>query len=201
MNARHLFIVLVACALGSERAASQTTSGPHPCIQAATAPACRTFVVFETGVGRRRRNGRGELDLSWQAGALVSRGRYAVGAMAFAAVGLDVRSERPLLNSRFGVLPRYRRWLSRSASLDLSAGPVVELRSGAASLLTSADVALGWGNDIALNGRVDLGGMNGPAWYTGVRVGAEQVTEVLEAQAIGLVIWGIVRSLDKSPGH
>jgi hypothetical protein len=152
-------------------------------------------------VGSRSRGGRGDPDLSWQAGILVNRGRSAVGATGYAAVGLDVRADRPLLNTRLGVLPRYRRWLGPSAALDVSAGPVVELGRGApATLLTTTEVAVGWANDASLSGRVDLGGGKGPAWFAGVRLGSGQVTEALEAQGIGLVVWGIIRFIEAASG-
>jgi hypothetical protein len=202
MKTRALVITLAAWAVAAQHAASQAGAGAHFCSRGAPAPGCTTFLVVETEAGRRSRGGRGELDLSWQAGVLGNRGRSAVGATAFAAVGLDVGADRPVLNTRLGVLPRYRRWLSRSASLDLSAGPVVELgRDAPARLLTTAEVAVGLANDVALSGRVDVGGGNGPAWFAGVRLGSGQVTEALEAQGIGLVAWAIVRLAEKASGH
>jgi len=154
---------------------------------------------METEVGSRSRGGGGELALSWQAGLLAHRGRSAVGATGYVALDLDVRADRPILNTRFGVLPRYRRWMGRSASLDLSAGPVVELRPRVpATLLLSTDLAVGWPDDIALSGRVDVGARNRPAWFVGVRLGADQITEGLEAQGIALVLWGLIRLLTKA---
>jgi hypothetical protein len=159
-------------------------------------------LVVETEVGRRWSGDRAELDVSWQAGALANRGRSALGATAIVGFGLNVNSDRPVHDTRLGALGRYRRWLGRGASLDLSAGPVVELRQGApAALLTTAAVAVGWANDIALSGRVDVGGATGPAWFAGVRLGSHQITEALEAEGIGLAVWGIVRFLEAAGGR
>ena len=152
-------------------------------------------------MGARSRGGRRELDLSWQAGALTNRGRSAVGATAFVGFGLDVRASRPILDTRLGVLPRYRRRVGSGASLDLSAGPVVELRAGApTALLATTAVAVGWANEIALSARVDVSGANRPAWFVGVRLGIDQVTEALEAQGIGVVLWGIIRFFEEASG-
>jgi hypothetical protein len=178
-----LFLVLVA-----------RTQAPAP-------PASTTVLVIETEMGRRWSDGRQELDVSWQAGALANRGRYALGATAFAAFGLNVNSDRPVQNTRLGVLPRYRRWLGRGAALDLSAGPSLELRSGAsAALLTTAAVAVGWPNDVALSGRVDVGEQTGATWFLGARLGLHQITEALEGEGIGLAVWGIVRLLEAAAG-
>ena len=153
-------------------------------------------------MGRRSSGGIGELDLSWQAGVLTNRGRSALGWTAYAAVGLDVRAGRPMRDWRLGVLPRYRRWLSQSASLDVAAGPVVELLPSApATFLATTQVAVGWANDLALSGHVDLGGENGPAWFVGARVGSGQVTGALEAQGIALIVWGIIRLSQSAIGH
>ena len=153
---------------------------------------------METEAGSRSRGGRGQLGLGWQAGLLANRGRSALGATGYVAIDLDVRADRPVLDTRFGVLPRYRRWLGRSAALDVSTGPVVELRPNVpATLLLSTGVALGWPDDIALSSRVDVGGGNRPAWFVGLRLGADQLTEGLEAQGIALVVWGLLRLLTK----
>jgi hypothetical protein len=201
MNTRPLILALAACTLAAPHAASQAAARPAFCTRAAPPPTCGTFLVVEAEMGGRSRGARGELDLSWQAGVLANHGRSAVGATAFVGFGLDVRADRPILDTRFGVLPRYRRWLSSGASLDLSAGPVVELRRGApAALLTTTGVAVGWANDIALSARVDVSGGNRPAWFVGVRLGIDQVTEALEAQGIGVVLWGIIRFLEKASG-
>ncbi len=194
---------MAACALAAPRAASQAGPLPRPsfCTSGAPAPTCSKFLVVETEMGARGRGSRGEFALAWQAGLLANHGRAAFGAAAYAAVDLDVRADRPVLNSRLGVLPRYRRWLGRGASLDLSVGPVVELpRSGAARLLTSSDVAIGWADDVALSGRVDVRKGSRPAWFLGVRFGADQVTEALEAQGIALVLWGVIRFFEKAAG-
>jgi len=188
MNTRALVLALAACALAASHAASQA---------AGAAP--KTFLVLETEVGRRSSRGRGALDLGWQVGVLSDRGRSALGATAYAAFDLDVRADRPVLNSRLGVLPRYRRWLSRGASLDLSAGPVVELpRDARATLLATGAVALGWPNDIALTGRVDVSTGVGPAWFAGVRLGPGQLTQALEGEGIALAVWGVIRFLEKA---
>jgi len=155
--------------------------------------------VLETEMGARARGSRGEFALAWQAGLMGNRGRSAFGAAAYAAVDLDVRADRPVLNSRLGVLPRYRRWLGRGAALDLSAGPVVELRRNVpGTLLMSTGVAVGWPDEIALSARVDVSAGNSPAWFVGAKLGADQMTEALEAQGIALVLWGIIRLVTKA---
>src|SRR5258705_4492980 len=123
MNTRSLILAMAACALAAPHAASQAAPRPSFCTTAAPPPACAKFLVIETEMGSRVRGSRGELALAWQVGLLGNRGRSAVGAAAYAGFDLDVRADRPVLNSRLGLLPRYRRWLGRGASLDLSAGP------------------------------------------------------------------------------
>jgi hypothetical protein len=192
---------MAACALAAPHAASQAAPHPSFCTMGAPPPACATFFVVETDIGARGRGSRGEFALAWQAGLLANRGRSAFGGAAYAAVDLDVRADQPVLNSRLGLLPRYRRWLGRGASLDLSAGPVVELpRGGTARLLTSTDVAVGWADDVALSGRVDVRSGTRPAWFLGVRFGADQVTGVIEAQGVALVLWGLVTLIEKGLG-
>ncbi len=153
-------------------------------------------------MGARGRGSHGEFALAWQAGLLANHGRAAFGAAAYAAVDLDVRADRPVLNSRLGFLPRYRQWLGRGASLDLSAGPVVELPGrGRTVLLTSGGVAVGWADDVALSGRLDVAKGSRPAWFLGVRLGADKVTEGLEAEGAALVVWGVVRFFEAAGGY
>jgi len=152
-------------------------------------------------MGARGRGSRGEFALGWQAGLLANRGRSAFGGAAYAAVDLDVRADRPILNSRLGLLPRYRRWLGRGASLDLSAGPVVELPGrGRTALLTTSGVAVGWADDVALSGRVDVARGTRPAWFLGLRLGADQTTDGFEAEGVALVLWGVIRFFEKASG-
>ena len=195
---------MAACALAAPRAASQAAPPARPsfCTSGAPAPTCSKFLVVETEMGARGRGSRGEFALAWQAGLLANHGRTAFGAAAYAAVDLDVRADRPVLNSRLGVLPRYRRWLGRGASLDLSAGPVVELPGrGRTVLLTSGGVAVGWADDVALSGRLDVAKGNRPAWFLGARLGADKVTEGLEAEGVALVVWGVVRFFEAVGGY
>jgi len=149
-------------------------------------------------MGSRSRGGRSGLDLSWQVGLLGNRGRSALGATGYVAVDVDVRADRPILDTRLGVLPRYRRWLGHGAALDVSTGPAVELRRTVpTTLLSSTNVAVGWPDDVALSGRVDVSAGSRPAWFIGARLGADQMTEALEAQGIALLVWGLVRLLTK----
>jgi hypothetical protein len=166
-------------------------AGAHFCRDGEPAPACTTFVVLEAGAGHRSGGGAGsELDLSWHAGVLTNRGRSAVGATVFAATDLDLKQGRS--SYRVGVLPRYRRWLSRAAALDLSAGPVLELPPGAGSRLSlSAEAAVGWANDIAVTGRLDLG-RNGVDWVGGVKLGSKQVRSGLQVEAVALAVYGLI---------
>src|SRR6266496_2399139 len=137
MTTRIVFAAFGVCALAPLPAQGQ---GGQP------SPARKTFIVFETGAGYRARRGAGELDLSWHAGVLMNRGQSAVGATIFAATDLNFKRGWP--SYRVGVLPRYRRWLSRGASLDLSAGPMLERPQDARfGLSLSAEAAVGWGDD------------------------------------------------------
>jgi hypothetical protein len=179
-----------AWALAALPAQGQGLAGPHVCGHGQPAPACSTFIVFEAGAGHRSRRGAGELDLSWHAGVLTNRGRSAVGATVFAAADLDLKQGWP--SYRVGILPRYRRWLSRAASLDLSAGPVLELTHRKPGLGATAEVAVGWGNDIAITGRLDLGSRNGAGWAGGVKLGSKQAGGAIKAEAIGLVVYGLI---------
>ena len=201
MCTRPLILTLMCCALAAPHAASQTAARPAFCTRGVPPPECATFLVVETEMGTRGRGSRGELALTWQGGAMRNRGRSAFGASVYAAFDLDVRADQPVLNSRLGLLPRYRHWLGRGASVDLSAGPVVELpRKGPARLLTSTGGAVGWSNDVALSGRVDVRSGNRPAWFLGVRFGTDQVTEAMEAQGVALVLWGVIRFFQKAAG-
>jgi len=208
MNTRPLLLAIAASALAAPHAASQAPppqpQPPRPsfCTGGAPAPACATFLVVETEMGVRGRGSRGEFALAWQAGLLSNRGRSAFGGTAYAAVDLDVRAARPILNSRLGLLPRYRRWLGRGASLDLSAGPVLELASrGRTTLLTSGGVAVGWADDVSLSGRVDGAKGIRPAWFLGVRLGVDQATEGVEAQGVVLGLWGLIRLVEAIGGY
>jgi len=202
MNTRPLVLALAACALAAPGAASQAAPRPSFCTSGAPAPTCSKFLVVETEMGARGRGSRGEFALAWQAGLLANHGRAAFGAAAYAAVDLDVRADRPVLNSRLGFLPRYRQWLGRGASLDLSAGPVVELPGrGGTMLVTSGGVAAGSADDVALSGRVDVAKGSRPAWFLGARLGADKVTEGLEAEGVALVVWGLVRFFEAVGGY
>ena len=202
MNTRPLVLAMAACTLAAPHAASQAAPRPSFCTRGAPPSACATFLVAETEMGVRGRGSRGEFALAWQAGLLANRGRSAFGAAAYTAVDLDVRAARPVLNTRFGVLPRYRRWLGRTAALDVSTGPVVEVRSNVpAALLMSTDVAVGWPDDITLSGRVDVSAGNRPAWFLGARLGADNVTEGFEAEGVALVLWGVVRFVEALGGY
>jgi len=193
---------MAACTLAAPHAASQAAPGPSFCTRGAPPPACATFLVVETEMGARGRGSRGEFALAWQAGLLANRGRSAFGGAAYAAVDLDVRSDRPILNSRLGFLPRYRRWLGGGASLDFSAGPVVELPGrGGTMLVTSGGVAVGWADDAALSGRVDVSQGSRPAWFLGARLGADKLTEGFEAEGVALVLWGVVRFFEALGGY
>ena len=177
---------IVCAALGAWALATlpaQGQGGPR-------SPARSTLIVFEAGAGYRTRSGVGELDLSWHAGVLTNHGRSAVGATAFAAADLDLKQGWP--SYRLGVLPRYRRWLSRTASLDLSAGPVLELGRRRPALGATAEVAAGWGNDIAITGRLDFGGRSGVGWVGGVKLGSKQARTGLEMEAVALAVYGLI---------
>jgi len=191
------FLGLLVSALANP-AASQEAARPPYCSRGAPAPECGRFLVVETGLGVRSRGARGQLGLSWQAGLLANRGRSALGATGYIAVDLDVRDDRPVHSTRFGVLPRYRKWFGRHASLDLSTGPVLEVRQNVPStLLLSSDVAVGWPNEGALDGRLDLSAGNRPAWFVGIRLGTDQITQGLEGQGVALIVWGLVRLLTR----
>ena len=71
-------------------------------------------------------------------------------------------------------------------------------RDARATLLATGAVALGWPNDIALTGRVDVSTGVGPAWFAGVRLGPGQLTQALEGEGIALAVWGIIRFLEKA---
>ena len=190
MKTRIVCAALGAWALAALPAQGQDLAGPHFCGHGQPSPACSTFIVFEAGAGQRWRGGAGELDLSWHVGVLTNRGRSAVGATVFAATDLDLR--HGWVSSRVGVLPRYRRWLSPAASLDLSAGPVLELGHRKAGLGATAEVAVGWGNDIAITGRLDLGGRNGAGWAGGVKLGSKQAGGAIKAEAVALAVYGLI---------
>ena len=190
MTTRIVCAAFGAWALAALPAHGQGLVRPHVCGHGQPSPVCNALIVFEAGAGHRSRGGAGELDLSWHVGVLTNRGRSAVGATLFAATDLDL--EHRWLSSRVGVLPRYRRWLSRTASLDLSAGPVLELAHRKPGLGATAEVAVGWGNDIAITGRLDLGGRNGAGWAGGVKLGSKQAGGAIKAEAIGLAVYGLI---------
>jgi hypothetical protein len=79
-----------------------------------------TSILYETAIGTRlnQQPDPGVSDTrwfaSWDLGFMANRGDWAWGATVLANVDED--------GSRWGVRPRYRRWLGRKTALDLGAG-------------------------------------------------------------------------------
>jgi hypothetical protein len=93
-----------------------------PAHKAAAQPAKRrgTTILYETAIGARlgRQPRPGVNDtrwfVSWDLGFMANRGTWAWGATAVASADED--------GSRWGLRPRYRRWLGNKTALDVGAG-------------------------------------------------------------------------------
>jgi hypothetical protein len=120
-------LALVAGAAPAQEAPRATRG----CFRGGPAGECRWFMITESGLGYRVSEvvaGDERALFSFNLGAMVNRGdNSALGAYGF----LNFEGE-----GRGGLGLRYRRWLSESAGLDLSAG--VHLQGNASSGLVSA---------------------------------------------------------------
>jgi hypothetical protein len=158
------------------------------CFAGRPLPECKTFWITEVGYYHRAFGGgsiqpvpadfAGRLDLdnhfSWELGRMSNRSaRTAVGGTFLVGGGGS--------GLRFGVKARYRRWLSKRSSLDLSGGALgVVTRSlysqpSARGYGITGDVALDWKDWAAITVRADAirgEGRNATAVYTGVRLGS-----------------------------
>src|SRR2546430_13040187 len=104
-------------------AAAQTPSRAHDCYRGRPLPPCRSFWITEFGLlGRLNAlpEPRTTLDpfFRWEVGGMQNRNERS-------AFGATIVVEADDLRSRYGVTPRYRRWLAPGLALDLSAGVLV----------------------------------------------------------------------------
>ena len=110
--ARYLLLVLVVMTVDSATLVAQSRD---------TVPRGHrgTSVLFEAAIGVRLDPRPDPADdtrwyASWEFGPSFNRGHWAWGATIFAGVDVD--------GARWGIRPRYRRWLGSKAALDLGAG-------------------------------------------------------------------------------
>ncbi len=104
-------------------AAAQTPSRTHDCYRGRPLPPCRSFWITEFGLlGRLNAlpEPRTTVDpfFRWEVGGMQNRNERT-------AFGATIVIEADDLGSRYGITPRYRRWLAPSLALDLSAGVLV----------------------------------------------------------------------------
>ncbi|MCC6243742.1 MAG: hypothetical protein IT353_12940 [Gemmatimonadaceae bacterium] len=185
-------------------AAQDSTTATHPrmCFRGRAKPACDRFFLTEIGVyhpivssrvtyngfvgGTPYRLPVVDRQLTFQVGAMANRGsRSAVGGTVIYGFGMGAAD--------FGVLARYRRWLTPDGfSLDLSAGVIQGKIDGA--LFTTGD-ARGATAEIALNAadygavvlRTDFlrgGGQTNSALLAGVRAGSRPAVAATAGLAI-----------------
>jgi hypothetical protein len=160
--------LLAALLLAPHLGAAQTPS--HQCYRGRPLPACSSFWISEFGLLGPLPNRYfpyGEV-LRWQLGGMSNQGpRTALGA-AFAF-------ELDGFGSRYGLMPRYRRWLGQRAALDLSAGVLLHGSDGfrfpgfvAEAGVTQSDVigAVIQVETLRLEGRRQVN------WYGGLKFGS-----------------------------
>src|SRR5204863_210263 len=111
-------------------AAAQTQSRTRDCYRGRPLPPCRSFWITEFGLlGRLNAlpEPRTTVDpfFRWEVGGMQNRNERT-------AFGATIVIEADDLGSRYGITPRYRRWLAPSLALDLSAGGLDARRLGLA---------------------------------------------------------------------
>lgn len=156
-------------------------------------PYCKSFLLTEAELAYRfnsppKFNNRQHSFLSWDLGIMVNRGEHsAIGGTLF--LGIDDASTA----MRFGIRPRYRRWLSRTSSLDFSTGIfVVKPDAGSERLLgLSGHVGLNLSNWFGFAGRVEFTPYKG--MYN------HPHTHELLPQKKDVALWGGIR-LGTKPG-
>ena len=115
----------VALALsGSATATGLVSAQDHPtptalCFRGRPVTRCRAFLITEFGAAKRLDTPVKEEDaeVTWELGFMTNLGpRSALGASAVALIGSDESGPR------WGIRPRYRRWLGEGTTLDVSVG-------------------------------------------------------------------------------
>lgn len=151
--------------------------------------AAQTAAVFETGLAVGSGSPR-DVELSWQLGLLGARPAPSVaGGTLFVSAALDGGRQS------IAVLPRMRRRLGAGLGVDLAAGPMVLFRRGLGSQLGgTAEVSLGWLEDVSLTGRLDFS--DRMAWHGGVKLGTRQAGDGLKVEAAGVVVYGVIKLVE-----
>ena len=111
-NAGCAFLLLWAGA-----AVAQTPSRARDCYRGRPLPPCRSFWITEFGL-LGRLNPLVHPFFRWEVGGMQNQNERS-------AFGATIVVEGDDLGSRYGITPRYRRWLAPSVALDLSAGVLI----------------------------------------------------------------------------
>jgi len=159
------------------------------CFRGQPAPACRSFILTETGANvllAPQQDYRTE-KVQIEFGLMRNHGpRSALGATIFAVTNLDDETY-------VGVKPRYRRWLSPTVGLDVSAGPRLDSQTGKFGGV--AQVGVSFADWLSLTTQLDVGtpryaGLSAVNWHIGVRLGSYPGVIGMVAVPIGLAIKG-----------
>ncbi len=154
-------------------------------------PTCSSFFITEAGIGFRLNpdpadpNPSGRLlagELGWMRN---QNHRWAWGATAFLGFGDKADG--------LGIRPRFRRWLSRTMSLDLAPGLVRHIHSGGSDWGFAGYGAVSIGDWLALTGQAltvrTYTNRRGIAWYGGARLGSYPgVAAGIVAGVVGIFI-------------
>ena len=132
------------------------------CFRGRPLPTCQRFWVTETGFGQRvnRFSPFGESHdqlASVEVGRMWNRGRaVGVGGTVFVGVGDQITGNTGVL---LALKPRFRRWLGRSLSWDVSAGPgmVVLGDAGRGRLVLTGHTGLMLGDLVGVTAQVLVG--------------------------------------------
>ncbi len=148
------------------------------CFRGKPLPQCKTFWITEFGYSHRLdRQSNADFYFTWEPGLMRNVGRQtALGATLFLGADED--------GHRFGLKPRYRRWLNNSVSFDLGAGVLLGGENNFFNHrfpgLTS-HVGLSFGDWLALTGHLEIFRFENRrfgiketdfAWYVGAKLGS-----------------------------
>ncbi len=151
-------------------------------------PECGSFLITEFGYTYRLdRSPDKPLYLNWELGWMMNRNkRSALGGTILFGFNQDFE------NTRFGLKPRFRWWLTKTESLDLSAGILLPAGKNHSFISPSytGHVGLNLGDCFALTGQVEVirRGKSGTdvAWCGGFKLGTPFVA--ISSSAVAVVI-------------
>lgn len=176
----------------------------NACFPARPAAACRSFFVFEMGLGTTIAQasstyGTGP-DLSWQAGWMWYRGTAAaIGGTIY--IARNFSSDR----TRVALLSRYQRRIGGRATAAIGVGPALELGNFNGSIIVKsagsvAELSLGWDNQIAFATQVEflpsLEARPGVYWHAGIKLGSYPGLVSAAATGVGFAVSKLSRVLN-----